>query len=68
MQLFRATFVKNKCNFFRILLQQKLALFIVFNELILVKGEIVRRVLNFLWLYMVCIVLWLDLNNKLYRT
>ena len=28
MQLFRANFVKNKCNFFRILVQQKLALII----------------------------------------
>ena len=30
MQLFRAAFVKNKCNFFRILVQQKLALLICF--------------------------------------
>ena len=40
MQLFSATFVKNKCNFFRVLVQQKLALVIIdLNLKFLVEDE-----------------------------
>ena len=40
MQLFKATFVKNECNFFRILVQKKLALIISFRIFEIFFGEL----------------------------